>query len=169
MSEDRNTEIDLEAFRTAKEIRNLEIGLFWQRSNHFLVLSTAIAAGFFTINNSNSTHALLLAMFGLVVAVLWFAVNLGSKFWQSRWEYRLWEAEKHLRSDLNLFSAPWEIVKEDVRKAFEFRPRGRVHRLYTNLVMLKPSVTMMMTMLSASFALFWIALFAATLWKLLTQ
>jgi hypothetical protein len=36
--------LDLEAYRVAKEARNLEIALFWQRSNYFLVLSTAIAA-----------------------------------------------------------------------------------------------------------------------------
>jgi hypothetical protein len=35
--------IKLEAYRTALATRNLEINLFWQRSNYFLVLNTAIA------------------------------------------------------------------------------------------------------------------------------
>jgi hypothetical protein len=49
MTDNRNDQIDLEAYRVAKEARNLEITLFWQRSNYFLVLSTAIAAGFFSL------------------------------------------------------------------------------------------------------------------------
>jgi hypothetical protein len=154
--EDWNRQLDLEAFRVAKEVRNFEIGLFWQRSNYFLVLSTAIAAGFFSLKDSR--FALPLALFGLVVAVLWFAVNLGSKFWQSRWEYRLTLAEKQLRPEMNLFSASWETVQDDVRRSFEFRKRGIVHEMYKRLATLKPSVTLMMTLLSLCFAVFWIVL-----------
>ncbi len=87
MSDNRNDQIDLEAYRVAKEARNLEIMLFWQRSNYFLVLSTAVAVGFFSLRDAK--YALPLAIFGLVVGLLWIAVNLGSKFWQSRWEHRL--------------------------------------------------------------------------------
>ncbi len=98
--------LDLEAYRVAKEARNLEIALFWQRSNYFLVLSTTIAAGFFSLRDAKYT--LPLAIFGLVVGMLWIAVNLGSKFWQSRWEHRLRLAEEKLRPNMNLFSASWE-------------------------------------------------------------
>jgi hypothetical protein len=58
-------ELDLKVYRVAKEARNMEIGLFWQRSNYFLVLSTAIAAGFFSLRDAK--YALPLASFGLVV------------------------------------------------------------------------------------------------------
>ena len=95
MTDNRNDQIDLEAYRVAKEARNLEITLFWQRSNYFLVLSTAIAAGFFSLHDAK--YALPLAIFGLVVGLLWIAVNLGSKFWQSRWEHRLRLAEEQGR------------------------------------------------------------------------
>jgi len=94
MTDNRNDQIDLEAYRVAKEARNLEITLFWQRSNYFLVLSTAIAAGFFSLRDAK--YALPLAIFGLVVGLLWIAVNLGSEFWQSRWEHRLRLAEEQL-------------------------------------------------------------------------
>jgi hypothetical protein len=153
MTDNRNDLIDLEAYRVAKETRNLEIALFWQRSNYFLVLSTAIAAGFFSLHERK--YALPLAIFGLVVGCLWVAVNLGSKFWQSRWEHRLRLTEEQLRPNMNLFSAPWETVQEDVRQSFQFRRRGAIHRMYTRLVLLKPSVTLMMTLLSLVFVGFW--------------
>jgi hypothetical protein len=156
MSDNRNDQIDIEAYRVAKEARNLEITLFWQRSNYFLVLSTAIAAGFFSLREAK--YGLALAVFGLVVGLLWIAVNLGSKFWQSRWEHRLRLAEEHLRPNMNLFSATWETVQHDVRQSFQFRRRGPMHRIYTRLVLLKPSVSLMMTLLSVAFVGFWIAL-----------
>ncbi|MGO9112846.1 MAG: hypothetical protein ACLP9L_26740 [Thermoguttaceae bacterium] len=156
MPEDSHAPLDLEAYHVAKDARNMEIGLFWQRSNYFLVLSTAIAFGFFSLRDVK--YALPLAMFGLVVALLWIAVNLGSKFWQNRWEYRLRLAEERLGPDMNLFSASWETVQEDVRQSFKFRQRGVVHRAYTRLVLLKPSVSFMMTALSLVFVGFWIFL-----------
>ena len=156
MSSNEPDQIDLEAFRVAKEARNLEIGLFWQRSNYFLVLSTAIAAGFFSLKDPK--YAIPLALLGLVVGVLWFAANLGSKFWQSRWEYRLRLAEERLRPNLDLFSASWDRVQDDVRQSFEFRRRGIIHRAYTRLVLLKPSVSLMMTVLSLVFMAFWVVM-----------
>lgn len=163
MADNRNDAIDLEAYRVAKETRNLEITLFWQRSNYFLVLSTAIAAGFFSLHDSK--YALPLGIFGMVVALLWIAVNLGSKFWQSRWEHRLRVVEEQLRPNMNLFSATWDTVQHDVRHSFQFRKRGPVHRAYTRLVLLKPSVTLMMTLLSAAFAALWITMVVLTIRK----
>jgi hypothetical protein len=157
MSDNRDDQIVLEAYRVAKEARNLEITLFWQRSNYFLVLSTAIAAGFFSLRDPK--YALPLAIFGLAVAFLWVAVNLGSKFWQSRWENRLRVTEEQLRPGMDLFSASWHTVQEDVRQSFGFRRRGVIHRIYTRLVLLKPSVSFMMTLLSLAFVGFWITMF----------
>jgi hypothetical protein len=158
--EDSPNAVDFEAYRAAKEARNLEINLFWQRSNYFLVLSTAIAAGFFS--NSNGTYKAALAGLGVVAGMLWIAVNLGSKFWQSRWEHRLRLIEERLRPGLDLFSASWDTVQADVRQSFEFRPRGFIHRTYTRLVLLKPSVTLMMTLLSGAFTIFWIVMLCLT-------
>jgi flagellar motor protein MotB len=157
MSDNRDDQIALEAYRVAKEARNLEITLFWQRSNYFLVLSTAVAVGFFSLREPR--YALPLALFGLAVALLWVAVNLGSKFWQNRWENRLRVTEEQLRPGMDLFSASWHTVQEDVRQSFEFRRRGAIHRIYTRLVLLKPSVSFMMTLLSLTFVGFWIMMF----------
>src|SRR4029079_19741708 len=41
-------DFDLAVYRVALETRKLEIRLFWQRSNYFLVLSTALAIGYFS-------------------------------------------------------------------------------------------------------------------------
>jgi len=153
--------IDLEAYKVARETRNLEITLFWQRSNYFLVLSTAIAAGFFSLHEPK--YALPLASFGLTVACLWILVNLGSKFWQARWETRLRLVEEELRPGMNLFSASWVTVQDDVKQSFQFRKRGLIHRGYTRLVLLKPSVTLLMTAPSVTTAVFWIVVFIVTL------
>jgi hypothetical protein len=158
MTDNRDDQIDLEVYRAAKEVRNMEIQLFWQRSNYFLVLSTAVAAGFFSLKEGK--YSIPLAVLGVVVGCLWFAVNLGSKFWQSRWEHRLRLTEEALRPNLNLFSAHWETVQLDVRESFRFRRRGPLHRLYARLVLLKPSVSFMMTLLSLAFVTFWIAILA---------
>src|SRR3972149_10785499 len=37
-----------DAYKFAYDTRNFEISLFWQRSNYFLVLNTAIALAFFS-------------------------------------------------------------------------------------------------------------------------
>jgi hypothetical protein len=156
MNDDQNYQIDLEAYRVARDARNLELTLFWQRSNYFLVLSTATAAGFLSLRDAK--YALPLAIFGLIVGLLWIAVNLGGKFWQSRWEHRLRLTEEQLRPNMNLHSATWETVQEDVRQSLEFRRRGPIHRVYQRLIILKPSVSLMMTLLSVAFAGFWIAM-----------
>ena len=89
---------------------------------------------------------------------LWVLVNLGSKFWQSRWEQRLHETEEALAEDLNLFSASWKTVRSDVEKnlGLTYRKRGLVRRVYERGVLSKPSVTLMMTLLSGSFVVFWL-------------
>src|SRR5438552_16696563 len=85
----------LDAYKTALDTRNFEIQLFWQRSNYFLVLNTAIGTGYFALGDDHH-YAILLAAFGVVISWLWLMVNLGSKFWQSRWEKQLEIAEDGL-------------------------------------------------------------------------
>src|SRR5688572_6711091 len=81
--------------------RNLEIGLFWQRANYFLVLNSAMALGFF--NLKETTYALVLALMGLSSSILWVLVCLGGKYWQTRWEQRLMDFESHHLPGLALF------------------------------------------------------------------
>lgn len=155
--------LKLEAYRIALQTRNLEINLFWQRSNYFLVLNTAIAIGFFA-RDEQDCYAFLLSIIGLVVAVLWVLINLGSKFWQSRWERRLEIVENGLLPGFDLFAASKERVKEDVRKSLEYGgPDEHWHgRLYKQAVLTKPSVSKIMTALSAFFVIVWVVVAVAS-------
>lgn len=149
----------LEAYKTALATRNLEISLFWQRSNYFLVLNTAIAVGFFS-RPEHDYYAVGLSLIGVVVATLWVRVNLGSKFWQSRWERRLEVVEAELDGPFRrLFAADLNTVRADVRESLNYdRPeKGWLEALYESAVMRKPSVSKTMTMLSAFFVLVWLA------------
>jgi hypothetical protein len=153
----KDEQIDLEAYRVAKETRAMEIGLFWQRSNYFLVLNTGIAIAFFSLRDGK--YAWPLALFAIGVSVLWFRVNLGSKYWQNRWEHRASLTEENLRKGLNLFSASLETTDDDVRQSFEFRERGKIRRAYEWLVLSRPSVSLSMTGLTVAFAVMWFVLF----------
>ena len=41
-------------YRTLLDTRNLEINLFWQRCNYFLVLNTGVALGFFNATSTST-------------------------------------------------------------------------------------------------------------------
>jgi hypothetical protein len=145
---ERDELLKLEAYRAAREARNLEINLFWQRSNYFLVLNTAIAVGFFTRDRTD-VSAVVLSSVGALVAILWVRINLGSKYWQSRWEERLRLTENALREGLDLFSASWETLDSDVEKSLRSsRSSGKLTELYNRRVLRKPSVSKTMTLLS---------------------
>lgn len=161
MSDDEKpSKFDL--YKIALDTRNMEIGLFWQRSNYFLVLNTAAAVGFFL--KATEKYQILIGIFGVVVAILWFGVNLGSKFWQSRWEFRLKEAEKELNNNIQYFSATWETIKSDVEKSLEFSEHNNLRKIIDKLVLMKPSVSFIMTLLSILFILLWIGLIIMSLW-----
>jgi hypothetical protein len=71
--------------------RNLEVSLFWQRSNYFLRLNTGIGFGFFNLREPR--YIWTFAILGLFSSILWFWGCLGSKYWQTRWEQRLMDFE----------------------------------------------------------------------------
>lgn len=149
-------------YKIALDTRNMEIGLFWQRSNYFLVLNTAAAIGFFF--KSADKYQFLIGLFGLAVAVLWFGINLGSKFWQSRWEFRLKEAENNLGGNIEYFSASWETINSDVEKSLGFSEHSKLRKNIDKLVLMKPSVSFIMTLLSMLFILLWLGLLITSLW-----
>jgi hypothetical protein len=162
-------EVKLETYRVALQARNLEINLFWQRSNYFLVLNTAIAIGFFS-RSKHDIYELMLSLVGALVAFLWIRVNLGSKFWQARWERRLHISEETWHQGLDLFSASPETIKADVRDSLGFWPEhnGRLTTFYHRRVLAKPSVTKSMTGLSVIFAAVWIIAAAYSTVRLLS-
>ena len=120
-------ELNLELYQAARDARNFEIQLFWQRSNYFLVLNTAIAVGYVS-RSTGDPLTVALSIAGIVVSFLWVCVNLGSKYWQSRWEQRLVVVENQLGDDLELFSASWPTLDGDVRRSLaNSGPRGPLH------------------------------------------
>jgi len=155
-------------YKIAIETRNLEINLFWQRSNYFLVLNTAIAVGFFSLKNE--AYALILAVVGAVVAFIRYRTTLGSKFWQSRWEERVSILEKELAKNkgneikIDLFSANWETIRADVKASLENNDKHETLRNFLDRqVLKKPSVSYQMTLLSLLFVVFWLVVFCISM------
>ena len=142
-----------ELYKIAIDTRNFEIGLFWQRSNYFLVLNTAIAVGFFSLEGKCYYQAAL-SVFGVLVSILWFRVNLGSKYWQSRWEQRASILEGELTGDIDLFSAEKEITDKDVKESLTHNGKNKL-TCYDEWVLDKPSVSKSMSMLAALFIFTW--------------
>lgn len=151
-------------YQIAIETRNLEINLFWQRSNYFLVLNTAIAVGFFSLKDS--VYQGVLSLFGILVSFLWFRVNLGSKYWQSRWEFRAAYLESALSDNINLFAATRTVTDQDVWGSIG---RKENPNLYDRAILSKPSVSKAMTLLSIIFILLWAGLLGISSSKLLWQ
>ncbi len=144
---------DRDIYKVALDTRNFEISLFWQRSNYFLVLNSALAIGFF--NLKSPAFGILLAALGILASFLWYRVNLGSKFWQCRWEHRLHEVERQIAPNANFFAADWSVVKSDVEKSLQFSEHKGFQLWLDQQVLKKPSVTYCMTMLSFIFMLGW--------------
>ena len=145
-------------YETATKIRNLEIKLFWQRSNYFLVLNTAIATGTL-LKIDSPEYAFPLSVFGFVVSLMWISINLGGKFWQDRWERKLAKIELTLDSAAQLFAVPRDVIKQEVKESLRYDDREWYQiwrRMVDFLVLRKPSVSRTMILLSFSFSIFWI-------------
>jgi hypothetical protein len=141
----------LEKFKMTLDIRNMEIHLFWTRSNFFLALNTAVAAGFFSIAARPTSFAVL----GFVSSLLWLFVNLGSKFWQARWEEKLREVEADAFPDMKMFTQSYEEIRASVERSVKRQSRSLFGRIVTPAILWKPSVSTMVIYLSAAFCVFW--------------
>ncbi len=148
----------LEAYKIALDTRNMEIGLFWQRSNYFLVLNAALAIGFFRL--AENKYVILLATLGALVSFLWYQVNLGSKYWQSRWEHRLKLKEEEIAPELQYFSADWDVIQKDVEESLNYshKNKGKFQKWLDKETLKKPSVSYNMTLLSFIFLIGWVVL-----------
>lgn len=143
-------------YQLVLETRNMELRLFWERANYFLALNTAIALGYFTVDAIHLFARLLLCFFGIASGILWVRTNLGSKFWQARWEHRLSRAEKELDPPMRLFSEDWEVIFADAKCGIESRRKGKVDALVNRAILTKPSVTRTMIALSVLAVAFWL-------------
>ncbi|WP_192021238.1 hypothetical protein [Shewanella sp. WPAGA9] len=153
----RKPKIDeLEAYKIALQTRNFEISLFWQRSNYFLALNVALALGFFRL--IESPYSFALASLGGLVSFLWFQVNLGSKFWQSRWEERLKKQELKFTPNLHFFAASKETIESDVSDSLGgvFPATTWFKRWVNRQISKKPSVSDNMLKLSMVFMFGWV-------------
>lgn len=156
---------DKDLYKIALDTRNFEISLFWQRSNYFLVLNSALALGFFNLQKPILGE--LLAALGCMSSILWLSVNLGSKYWQSRWEYevKLLEDKINSKTDLNIkfFSADRDTIHENVIKSLELNNHKGYAKCIDKWILRKPSVSLMMITLSIAFSCGWILLFVSYL------
>jgi hypothetical protein len=115
-------------YKIALKMRNFEIKLFWQRSNYFLVLTSATAIGFFSL--SNTIFAFALSIFGLLSSIFWFLVNSGSKYWQSRWEHRLYLIEAQLNCQIAFFFTDRLTCDIDVRESLQKNNHNCIRKLF---------------------------------------
>lgn len=142
-----------EFYKIAIDTRNFEINLFWQRSNYFLVLNTAIAIG--TFSRVHPEFQLPFAIFGIVISYLWFRVNLGSKYWQVRWEHKVAELEEKIDREI-LFSADRDTTDKAVENFLSpNKHQDSLPSIYENLILSKASVSRNMIYLSMTFVIFW--------------
>lgn len=145
-------------FRLAFEARNLELELYWRRSNYFLVLNTVVALAYF----NDKVHAVpqwMICGLGLIFSVLWFLVLCGGKFWQTRWEGKLRSMERERTLNRRLFDVTRSTVRQEVRSVIEEDDHSIARWPIDFLTLHKPSVTLVMMFLSIVFVATWIALF----------
>lgn len=139
----------------ALDNRAFEIQLFWQRSNYFLVLMTALGIGTFTVKDP--VFSPVIALFATACSYYWFRTNLGSKFWQESWEVEVTELSKEL--GVRSFERPLSEVREQVRRSLQrgqaSEKRSFVRRWVDWLTVKKYSVTYNMILLSLVSTVLW--------------
>ncbi len=149
-------------YKVLIDTRNLEINLFWQRSNYFLVLNTGIGLAFF---NSSTRFAIVLSVAGVLASILWFFVCLGSKFWQVRWEQKLADFERQHMPELGFFNVTREHLKNEVERGLASNERTWRQRLIYSWVVGRHSVSYSMMRLSLLFFIGWVVFLGITIWS----
>lgn len=138
-----------------KARRAFEIQLFWQRSNYFMVLMTALGIGVFTITDIR--YALMISIFATITSWFWYKTNLGSKFWHESWEVEVVNLarEQGIRSFERPTVEVIKQVKNSLEQASNARDRGSVRRWVDRQILKKPSVSHYMIMLSLTSTVLW--------------
>lgn len=137
--------------KIALENRAFEIQLFWQRSNYFSVLITALGAATFALKDP--FYALIAAIFALAASYLWLMTNLGSKFWQESWETEVTELAR--KQKITSFVRQTDEIKRRVEVALSVPNKGIARRFVDKLILSKPSVTYHMILLSMVSCFVW--------------
>ncbi len=110
-----------EAYKKAHEIRQFEIGLFWQRATYYWAFILAAFTAHFALigllfNSDNNRDFSIpelynlpgLSLFALAstaffcffFSLCWVLMNKGSKFWQKNWEGHIDELQNEFSGDL---------------------------------------------------------------------
>lgn len=152
---DRKDPVSPSELQIALDNRAFEIQLFWQRSNYFLVLMTALGIGAFTI--ANTFFAMVISIFATISSIFWYRTNLGSKFWQESWEVEVVALAKIYNIDS--FKRPTDEIVEQVRASLQngWSPggKGRFRKYIDRRTLQKFSVSYYMILLSITSAVVW--------------
>ena len=142
--------------KVALDNRAFEIQLFWQRSNYFLVLMTALGVATFSVRDI--IFSPIIALFATAASYFWFRTNLGSKFWQESWEVEvtLLADEQKIRSFQRGMSDVISQVDKSLRSGVG-DGQSWLRRWVNQRIVKKYSVTYNMILLS---------MFATCLWFL---
>lgn len=164
---DERLELALKELDIALANRVFEIQSFWQRSNYFLVLLTALGAATFT--SKDGVLQLILSILSAFCALFWYRTNLGSKFWQESWE-----VEVNLLAEqigIESFKRPMGAVTEQVRNSLNPDASGKswFRRYIDNRTISKPSVTQNMIALSLIVFVVWLVIAAILGYRLLSE
>lgn len=138
----------------ALDNRTFELQLFWQRSNYFLVLITALGIGVFSIQEPE--FALLIALAATISSYFWFKTNLGSRFWCESWEAEV----AHLAKEFGIrsFERPLEDITRQVEAGLEGSTSGKgqfIRKWVNREISKKPSVSYFMIQLSLCSTCLW--------------
>ncbi|HEX8224260.1 MAG TPA: hypothetical protein VF605_10640 [Allosphingosinicella sp.] len=160
-------DVDPSELKIALDNRAFEIQLFWQRSNYFLVLMTALGIGTFTIKDQALSP--VIALFATFCSYFWFRVNLGSKFWQESWEVEVMTLASELR--IRSFERLLPEVKDQVARSLSqgqvLEKRSRLRRWVDGQTVRKHSVTYNMILLSLVSTIIWATVFLVFLGRLI--
>lgn len=147
---------DPSELKIALDNRAFEIQLFWQRSNYFLVLMTALGIGTFSVKDPIFSPAI--ALFATACSFFWLRTNLGSKFWQESWEVEVTELSKEF--GVRSFEKSTSEVKEQVEKSLghgqAVEKRSLLRIWVDKLIARKYSVTYYMILLSMVSTFIWL-------------
>lgn len=138
--------------------REFELNQFWQRSNYFLALVAALAVGAFA--SDETAIRLSVSFLAILVSILWFYTNLGSRYWQSFWEQEV----EDLSSEMGVrsFMKNGSEIERQMRERTSLGKLPVDKAMFERQMLRKPSVTINMIRLSAIFIIFWIAIFGYT-------
>lgn len=152
--------------KIALDNRAFEIQLFWQRSNYFLVLMTALGIGAFTIKDVYLSP--IIAAFAVLCSIFWFKVAVGSKFWQESWEVEVSELSKEY--GVRSFEKSTDDVISQVSHSLGMSHSGEnkslLRRWVNSRTVKKHSVTYHMILLALCSVVVWLVVLGAFLIRL---